>query len=263
MATEHVERITKEYNMAVMDADQARVMIWQELLKVAKPDSRFSFDFAEFITDYEGSELCTANLCQQTFYKDAKVIFITPDNNLETLREQAIRDKKIILITNYGITRGVFLLRPEWVPSGKEELASTLDGIQRFWQHRTLKQLKEEIEYIDLLVSGASAITPSGIRFGKGHGYFDLEWAMFYTKGMVDESSVVVAVGHDCQVVDVDVRVQAHDTAIDYIITPSRVMETRQEFPKPTQGVLWAVLPAEMKAAIPPLQELWQDSFCR
>ena len=40
-----------------------------------------------------------------------------------------------------------------------------------------------------------AAITPSGIRFGKGHGYFDLEWAMLYTKGIVDLNVPVVAVG--------------------------------------------------------------------
>ena len=39
-----------------MHAKEARIMIWEELRKVAKPDSRFSFNFAEFITDYEGSD---------------------------------------------------------------------------------------------------------------------------------------------------------------------------------------------------------------
>ena len=38
-----------------------------------------------------------------------------------------------------------------------------------------------------MMVTGASAITPSGIRFGKGHGYFDLEWAMLSSKGSCDE----------------------------------------------------------------------------
>ncbi len=249
--------------MEKMDAKTARIMIWEELRKVARPDSRFSWNFAEFITDYEGSEHCTELLCQQEFYKNAKVIFITPDNNLVTFREQAIRDKKIILMTNYGITRGVFCIRPEWIPEGKEELAATLDGVQRFWKHMTLKQIKAEIGKIDFLVTGASAITPAGLRFGKGHGYFDLEWAMFYTIGVVGLDTPVVAVGHDCQVVDVDVVAQPYDTAIDYIVTPTRVIHTRNEFPKPTRGVLWSMLSPGMLEQIPPLQELWCDNFCK
>ena len=41
--------------MEKMDAKTARIMIWEELRKVARPDSRFSWNFAEFITDYEGT----------------------------------------------------------------------------------------------------------------------------------------------------------------------------------------------------------------
>ena len=185
-------------------------------------------------------------------------------NFSEGFRERVIRDGKTLIMTNYGISRGFFIIRPGDVLAGKEELASTLDGVQRYWTHRSLAQLAEEVDTIELLVSGASAITPSGIRFGKGHGYFDLEWAMLYTKGLVDpQTSVVVAAGHDCQVVDVDVTVRPYDTAIDLIVTPTRTIETRNEFPKPTHGVMWYLLEDDMLGRIPPLQELWAAEFCR
>ena len=144
-----------------VDAKTERVRIWEELLKVAKPDSKFSWQFSEFICDYEGSEKGTALLTATDMYKNAKVIFITPDNNLETLREQAFRDKKTVVMTNYGITRGFFLIRPEQIPEGKEEVASLLDGVSRYWKHQTLAQLKESVGHIDMMVTGASAITPS------------------------------------------------------------------------------------------------------
>lgn len=246
-----------------MEATEARVMIWEELRKVARPDSRFSWNFGEFIADYEGSDECARRFCETDVYKNADVLFVTPDNNLEALREQVIRDGKTLIMTNYGISRGFYLLLPEWVPEGQEILASTLDGVQRFWKHHTLAALAEVIDRIPVLVSGASAITPSGIRFGKGHGYFDLEWAMFYTKGLVDTDSVVAAIGHDCQVVDVPVEVRPFDTAIDLIVTPTRVLETRSEFPKPEHGVMWYLLEDDMLGRIPPLQELWADEFCR
>ena len=124
-----------------LDAKEARVQIWEELLRVAKPDSKFSWQFSEFICDYEGSEKGTALLTATDMYKNARVIFITPDNNLETLREQAFRDKKTVVMTNYGITRGFFLIRPGQIPEGKEEIASLLDGVSRYWKHQTLAQL--------------------------------------------------------------------------------------------------------------------------
>lgn len=135
--------------------------------------------------------------------------------------------------------------------------------MQRYWKFITLREIAEKIKHIDMLVTGASAITPSGIRFGKGHGYFDLEWAMFYTKGVVDTDTPVFAVGHDCQVVDVDVEVRVYDTAIDYIVTPTRVIKTRSEFPKPTRGILWSLLAPGMREKIPPIQELWCEIHCK
>ena len=246
-----------------MDAKTARVKIWEELLKVARPDSKFSWQFSEFIADYEGSDKGAALLASTDMYKNAKVIFITPDNNLEKLRETAFRDKKTVVMTNYGITRGFFLIRPESIPEGKEEVASLLDGVSRYWKHQTLEQLKESVGHIDMLVTGASAITPSGIRFGKGHGYFDLERAMLYTMGIVDGTSVIVGAGHDCQVADVDVTVEEYDTAIDYIVTPTRIIETRHEFPRPTKGIIWCRLAPGMREQIPPVQELWCKVHCK
>lgn len=245
-------------NMPKLDASVARVQIWEELRKVARPDSRFAWDFGEFITDYEGSDKCADILTNTDMYQEAQVLFVTPDNNLEKLREQIIRDKKTMIMTNYSISRGFFLLKPGDVPEGKEEVASLLDGVERYWEHHTLAQLKEVIDHIDILVTGASAITPSGIRFGKGHGYFDLEWAMFYTYEMVDEDSVIVAVGHDCQVVDVDVEVTEFDTAIDYIVTTTEIIKTRNEFKRPTKGIIWDKLEPDMQERIPPIQEVWE-----
>ncbi len=246
-----------------IDAAAERIRIWEELFKVAKPDSKFSWQFSEFITDYEGSEKGTALLCASEMYQNSNVIFITPDNNLETLREQAFKDKKTVIMTNYGITRGFFLIKPGQIPEGKEEVASLLDGVQRYWQFRTLAQLKDEIGHVDMMVTGASAINTRGIRFGKGHGYFDLEWAMLSSTGIADEKTIIVGAGHDCQVVDIDVEVEEYDTAIDYIVTPTRILETTHEFPRPNKGIIWNRLAPGMREQIPPVQELWCRTHCK
>ena len=51
-----------------LDAKEARVQIWEELLRVAKPDSKFSWQFSEFICDYEGSEKGTALPKKRVFF---------------------------------------------------------------------------------------------------------------------------------------------------------------------------------------------------
>ena len=60
-----------------------RERVFAELRKVALPDSRFHFDFGEFIADFQGSEAANARLMAHRFYRDARCLFITPDNCLK------------------------------------------------------------------------------------------------------------------------------------------------------------------------------------
>ena len=242
-----------------MKRNEARERVWEELRKVAKPDSRFHWDFAEFIADYEGSDKGAQLIRDLEVYKKAQVIFITPDNNMEKLREFAIKDKKILLTTTYGINRGFQVIYPDNVPEGKEELATTLDGLEKFMKPISLQEIKEKLRKVDMLVTGASAITPSGIRFGKGHGYFDLEWAMLWEIQAVSPKTPVIAVGHDCQVVDIEIETTPYDTIVDYIVTPTKVINVNSQLPKPASGIIWEKLEKDMIENIPPLQELHES----
>ena len=108
---------------------------------------------------------------------------------------------------------------------------------------------------MDLLVTGASAVTLSGARFGKGHGFFDLEWAMFCHSGVVNAQTPIIAFVHDCQVVDLDLPTFEFDTICDYIVTPSTTI-TIENPHKPVTGVIWDRLEPGMMESISPLKEL-------
>jgi 5-formyltetrahydrofolate cyclo-ligase len=238
----------------MMDRTQVRQRVWNDLRSVAKPDSRFHFDFNEYIPDFEGSEAAIARLTALDVYQQAKVIFITPDNGLEALRAQALRDGKIQLVTTYGIRRGTVEIRPDAVPPHLADYAATLDAMEKVGRYVSLADMKERYKF-DLLVTGASAVSPSGVRFGKGHGFFDLEWAMFYQIGVADASTPVVAVVHDCQVLEDNLTPSSYDTICDMIVTPTRVIHVANA-QKPTHGVLWDRLEPGMMESIPPLREL-------
>ena len=237
-----------------MDKSEARALVWSKLCKVAKPDSRFHLDFNEYIPDFDGNELATTRLVELDVYQRSDVLFITPDNCLERLRAQAVRDGKVQIMPTYGIRRGFVELRPERVPAGLEAYAVLLDVIEMLGLHISLKELRARYK-IGLAVTGASAVSLSGVRFGKGHGFFDLEWAMLCMTGAVDANTPVAALVHDCQVVDVDLDTSPFDTICDYVVTPTRVVEVRGAL-KPTQGVLWDQLEPGMLENIPPLREL-------
>lgn len=237
------------------EKSDVRRRVWGTLRKVARPDSRHHFDFSSFITDFEGSDRATARLVQLPAYIDAKVLFITPDNCLEELRLQALKDGKTVLMTTYGIRRGFWMLDPQQIAPAAYGYAAMLDGMERLGQHLTLTDIVAKRWHIPFMVTGTGAINTRGVRFGKGHGFFDLEWAMLYTLGVVNQDTISTAVVHDCQVLEEELNPEEFDTVCDIVVTPTRVINVQDVY-KPTCGVLWPLLQPGMLERIPPLQEL-------
>ncbi|EJJ31373.1 5-formyltetrahydrofolate cyclo-ligase [Rhizobium sp. CF142] len=231
-----------------------RERVWSELRKVAVPDSRFHYDFGEFIADFEGGEAAVARLTDHKFYKNARLMFITPDNCLDRLRHQALIDGKTVLMTTYSIKRGFWLLNPAWISPDLYLYASTLDGMERVGQPVMLKDIAKMVP-VDYMVTGTGAINHEGVRFGKGHGFFDAEWGMLYQLGRISTDTPSAAVVHDCQVLDECLTPDVYDTVADVIFTPTRTIEVRNPH-KPTCGILWDRLDPHMYETIPPLQEL-------
>jgi len=234
--------------------DYIRSRVWSELRRYAKPDSRFHFNFSEFIPDFEGSEACVEKIRGLEEYRRAGVVFITPDNCLVLLRMWAIKDLKKVVMPTYGIRRGFVLLSRELVPEGKEDFAATLDGAELFGRRITLRDVMG-LGRVDLIVTGASVVDTRGVRYGKGHGYFDLEWAMLREIGVVDDDTPVITVVHDVQLVEESIEVSPYDTVTDIIVTPTRIIYTGRPVAKP-RGIIWEKLPREMVEEIPPLREL-------
>lgn len=232
-----------------------RERIWERLRPVARPDSRFHLNFAEVIPDFEGSSIATARLTSLPFYQKGRYAFVTPDNGLAELRQQMLEAGKTIVVSTYGIYRGLYLLEPSAVPAGQERFASWLDGLEYFGRPISLAEIAERGPF-QFMATGASAVSLQGVRFGKGHGFFDLEWGMFTEIGVVDEGTPVAAVVHDVQVVEEQLVPSETDILVDVIATPSRLIRVeRQRRPR---GVKWDLLDPQQIAATPPLQELQQ-----
>ena len=231
-----------------------RQQIWSKLKDVAKPDTRFDKNFAEVIPDFEGSEAATNRILDMPSCKDAEFLFITPDNCLVDLRRQLIEQGKPFFMSTYGIYRGFLYIEPGSVPKGHELYAAWLDGMEHFGKPISLEEVAQRGR-IDFLVTGASAVSIDGVRFGKGHGFFDLEWGMFTDLGLVGEDTPVVAAVHDCQVVKEKLHPSPTDILVDYVATPGRLHEVERRAKRP-RGVIWDLLDPKQIEQTPPLQEL-------
>ena len=240
--------------MDKQEKQQIRLNVWQKLKDVALPDSRFHLNFEEYIPDFKDSIKAHEQIIESEEYKKSNLLFITPDNCLTTIREQAIRDEKDILVSTYGIYRGFILIKKNMVKKGNEIFASTLDGLEYFGKYVSLKEIKN-LGKIDLMLTGASAVSKNGVRFGKGHGFFDLEWGMFADLKVVDEKTPIIAVVHDVQVVNFELEPSNTDIIVDWIITNKQKLTTDRKKNRPS-GIYWDLLEKGMLEATPPLREL-------
>jgi len=234
-------------------AKAIRQQIWERLRPVAKPDSRFHLDFANVIPDFLGSELAIQRLIAQPFYRDSHYAFVAPDNGLAELRRRMLDDGKTLLVSTYGIHRGFVLLEPARIARNQTLFASWLDGLEYFGSRISLEEIANRGRF-DFMATGASAVSVNGVRFGKGHGFFDLEWGMFTDIAVADERTRVIAVVHDVQVVEENLDPSETDILVDAIATPTRYFDVKRgQRPK---GIKWELLEPEQLSATPPLQEL-------
>ena len=169
-----------------------RARVWNDLRQVAVPDSRFHYNFGEFIADFDGGAAACDRLVAHRHYQNAEIIFIAPDNCVERLRERALADGKTVLMTTYSIKRGFWLLEPKAIGPENFRLASMLDAMERFARPVTLAKIAQ-LPRVDYLVTGTGAINHDGVRFGKGHGFFDVEWAMLFEMGRIAAATPVAA----------------------------------------------------------------------
>ena len=231
-----------------------RKQMWSQLMAVSRPDSRFHWDFSSFIPDFVGSEDCAQQLLDLPGFRDGGELFITPDNSTEATRVLAIQIGRPFTMTTYGIGRGFLRLDPRMVPLGEARYAATLDGMDRYAEPVSLAKMAAGPRF-SMLVTGGSAVSRNGVRFGKGHGYFDLEWALLSEIGTTDEDTQIADIVHDCQVVDQDLVGADHDVPVDWIVTPTRTLHI-QDTGRQAGRVRWELLDHSPLASIPPVREL-------
>ena len=207
----------------VVQEERVRRVVWQLLSEVARPDSRFDLDLSQYVPDFAGSNLAHKRVMKRDEWRQADVIFCAPDNSIEQLRLSALNAGKKILVPTYGLQRGFILLDGVKIPTTDHALAATLDGMERFGKRLGPADLRQA-GVIELVVTGATAVTTDGRHIGGGQRYLALEWMMMKQLGVLSPNALVFAVVHDCQVVDEMVEAEP-DCLLDLICTNSREID--------------------------------------
>ena len=114
--------------------------------------------------------------------------------------------------------------------------ASSIKGAFRFGR----PVLPHDMRPIDLIVCGTVAVNLEGARIGKGGGYSDLEYALAREARLVPPKTPIVTTVHDLQVLDEELPVFAHDIPVDYVVTPTKVIQTHTRLPR-SKGIYWDI----------------------
>ena len=195
-----------------------------------------------YIPAFVGAEAAADRLAAQPEWQAAQVIKAVPDRAQQPVREQALRDGKLLYVAvpRLAAEQPFFVLDPADLAAAGEHAA-----------HHARKVGVEDMHRVDMVVVGSVAVNRRGTRVGKGAGYSDIEVALLQESGRIGPSTVIVTTVHPLQVMDEPIPETEHDFSVDLIVTPDEVIQCEPQR-RPT-GLYWNTLTPAKIVAIPVL----------
>jgi len=232
--------------------DELRVEVWTNLENQgASIGPAFSH-----IPNFKGADRAAARLAELLIWKNAKVVKCNPDAPQIPVRLRALQDGKLLYAPVPELAKDFpFLeldpedLKKRGIPF---ESAAPIEGALKHGRRVEFQKMKP----FDIAVVGCVAVTRIGGRTGKGGGFADLELGIFREMSLIDPNTPIVTTVHPMQIVDDErVAMVAHDTPLNWIITPDEEIETTTPYPQP-DGVYWDNIQADQLRDIPFLRTL-------
>jgi 5-formyltetrahydrofolate cyclo-ligase len=225
-----------------------RAEVWELLTR--ERFAAFPLPIKGRIPNFIGSGRAAHRLAELPEFQNAGVIKVNPDSPQRAVRVLALRAGKTVLVPTPRLREGFLLLDPARLPSTQLARAATIQGAAELGQPVSLDDLPRP----DLLVVGTVAVSLDGSRVGKGEGFAELEYATLRAMGRIDEGVPIATTVHDAQVLDY-IPTEPWDVPVDILVTPTRVIRTATEIPRPP-GIFWEHLSEERLDAMPILREL-------
>jgi 5-formyltetrahydrofolate cyclo-ligase len=202
------------------------------------------------IPNFTGAEAAAERLRGLPEWRAATTVKSNPDSAQWPVRQRALEDGKTVYmaVPRLAEPEPFFLLDPDHLGQPPRKAAS-IAGAARSARRVTL----DEVTPVGLVVMGCVAAGEDGARLGKGGGFADLEYALAAAAGLIGPRTLCVTTVHELQVRPAGtIPLTGHDTVVDLIVTPGRVIDCRpSRGPRPAPGIRWEDLTEEKIAAIP------------
>jgi 5-formyltetrahydrofolate cyclo-ligase len=206
------------------------------------------------IPNFVGAERTAKRLQETRAWQRARTVKANPDSPQLPVRQRALEDGKLLYmaVPRLAEDQPFFLLDPDRLTDPPRRAAS-IKGASRSARPVGI----EELEAVDLVVTGCVAVGKDGARLGKGGGFSDLEYAVAAEAGLISSRTTVVTTVHDVQVVEAGtVPTTGHDMHVDLIATPTQILECPRGRGRPRGRVRWEELTEDKIRAVPFLARL-------
>ncbi|QCC58370.1 5-formyltetrahydrofolate cyclo-ligase [Natrinema thermotolerans] len=231
-----------------LDKAAVRERVWDDLEDSG--EARFPFPPHGRIPNFAGADAAADRLAEQPEWERATAIKANPDAPQLPVRRRALREGKTVYMAVPRLRDEECFLKLDPDDLADYDAATTVSGSSKHGEQIG----PDEVDRVDLIVSGSVAVTESGGRIGKGEGYSDLEYAVLRDLGLVDDATPVATTVHERQLIDGPVEIGSHDVAMNLVVTPDRVV--RPETGDQPTGIDWELLADERLAEIPVLRRL-------
>lgn len=205
-----------------VEKQELRERVWSALEDSG--EARFPFPPQGRIPNFAGAGEAADLLAETEEWRTADVLKANPDSPQLPVRRTALREGKLVYMAVPRLRgeKPFVELDPEVLDDGDLDDAATVSS----YDEHGRRVSPDEMQPIDLVISGCVAVTEEGGRVGKGEGFSDLEWAVLHEMGLVDRDTPTATTVHPLQLVAEEVVLESHDVPMELVVTPQRVLRT-------------------------------------
>ena len=207
------------------------------------------------IPHFIGCEDAALHVAELPEWQSARAVKSNPDQAQRPLRQLALEQGKLLYMAVPRLKdERVFVELDPARPEVEPKKASTISGAFRVGRPVYV----DEMQPVDLVVSGSVAVSRQGVRIGKGGGFADLEYGLAAAAGILTPQTPVISTVHPMQVLDEELPWTQHDVPLDIVVTADQVIRcdpSAGEIPRPA-GIYWEDLDERKIRSIPLLVKL-------